>query len=86
MARAPHYQAALDPSVTRTGRTSAGGGRGRYVHPLRGPRHANRTAVLPTSLQVLVLRADPDEHLARLSGRGRGERPEVLSPRPLFYA
>src|SRR5829696_8084753 len=73
------------PSLTRTGRTSARGGGGRYAHLLRGQRHANRTALLPRSLIVLVIRADADEHLAHLGSRGRGERPEALSPRPIFH-
>ena len=85
MTRAPHYQPHSTSSLTRTGRTSARGGGGRYAHLLRWQRHANRTAVLPTSLLVLAIRADADEHLAHLGGRGRGERPESLAPRPIFH-
>ncbi len=67
MTRAPHYEAHSISSLIRTDRTSDRGGGGRYAYLLRWQRHANRTVVLPTSLLVLAIRADADEHLG---GRG----------------
>src|SRR5215212_11270727 len=52
---------------------------GRQAHPLQGPRHTDSFAVLPTSLLVLILRADPDD-VARLGRRGLGEGPEGWLP------